>query len=341
MIVSAILFVVCAAGVALLPVPYVVWTPGATYDLLGADGGKPLVTVANAQTYATTGRLLLTTVGVSAPTARVTLIAALAAYWSSSGDALPQAAVYPPNVDSGTLLTQQTAQMGASQEDAVVAAVHTAGLPVSELPMVTAVSPSGASAGLLQPGDLVTFVDHTQVKTLQQAQDAITSPSRHVGDKVTLTFLRDAKTLQQTIITKASSSAPNVPTIGVDMAMGYTYTPRVSFAVDPAIGGSSGGLMFSLAVLDKLTSDDVAHGRVVAGTGTVAADGTVGDIGGVNEKIAASVRDGATVFVLPRSNCADVVRRPDIDILAVSTLAQAVQALDAPAGTQDPAFTCP
>ncbi|MET8979176.1 S16 family serine protease [Streptomyces sp. NPDC004539] len=75
------------------------------------------------------------------------------------------------------------------------------------------------------------------------------------------------------------------------------------------VGGPSAGLLFTLGIIDKLDGDgsggDLTGGRVVAGTGTIAADGTVGAVGGVALKTQAARRDGATVFLVPKDECAD------------------------------------
>lgn len=75
------------------------------------------------------------------------------------------------------------------------------------------------------------------------------------------------------------------------------------------IGGPSAGLLFSLGIVDKLAGDgaggDLTGGRIVAGTGTIAADGTVGAVGGVSLKTQAAARDGATVFLVPKAECDD------------------------------------
>ena len=42
------------------------------------------------------------------------------------------------------------------------------------------------------------------------------------------------------------------------------------------VGGPSAGLMFSLAVVDKLTTGELAGSKFVAGTGTISIDGKVG-----------------------------------------------------------------
>ncbi|MFD7682347.1 S16 family serine protease, partial [Streptomyces sp. NPDC060187] len=75
------------------------------------------------------------------------------------------------------------------------------------------------------------------------------------------------------------------------------------------VGGPSAGLLFSLGIVDKLDGDgsggDLTGGRVVAGTGTIDADGKVGAVGGVALKTQAARRDGATVFLVPKAECSD------------------------------------
>ncbi len=40
------------------------------------------------------------------------------------------------------------------------------------------------------------------------------------------------------------------------------------------------GLMFTLAIYDQVSGQDLKAGRKIAGTGTIEKDGSVGDIGG-------------------------------------------------------------
>ncbi|MBP5939320.1 S16 family serine protease [Streptomyces acidiscabies] len=75
------------------------------------------------------------------------------------------------------------------------------------------------------------------------------------------------------------------------------------------VGGPSAGLLFTLGIIDKLDGDgnggDLTGGRVIAGTGTIDADGSVGAVGGVSLKTQAARRDGATVFLVPKAECSD------------------------------------
>ena len=99
------------------------------------------------------------------------------------------------------------------------------------------------------------------------------------------------------------------------------------------VGGPSAGLLFSLGIVDKLNGDgsggDLTGGRVVAGTGTIDEDGTVGPVGGVPLKTQAAKRDGATVFLVPKDECSDArTELPEgLRLIPVTTLKSAVDAL--------------
>jgi PDZ domain-containing protein len=101
------------------------------------------------------------------------------------------------------------------------------------------------------------------------------------------------------------------------------------------IGGPSAGQMLSLGIIDKIAGNgrggDLTGGRVVAGTGTIDDQGVIGAVGGVALKTRAAARDGATVFLVPASECSDAkVDTPKgLRLIPVATLASAVAALDA------------
>ena len=80
---------------------------------------------------------------------------------------------------------------------------------------------------------------------------------------------------------------------------------KVSMHVDD-IGGPSAGMMYALGVIDKLTEADETGGKTIAGTGTIDAKGKVGAIGAFGSRCWA-LRDGATWFLAPESNCNEVV----------------------------------
>jgi PDZ domain-containing protein len=99
------------------------------------------------------------------------------------------------------------------------------------------------------------------------------------------------------------------------------------------VGGPSAGLLFSLGIVDLLNGDgaggDLTGGRIIAGTGTIDTEGTVGAVGGVALKTQAAARDGATVFLVPREECSDAsTDTPDgLRLIPVATLRGAVEDL--------------
>lgn len=101
------------------------------------------------------------------------------------------------------------------------------------------------------------------------------------------------------------------------------------------IGGPSAGQMLALGIVDKLAGDgrggDLTGGKKIAGTGTIDDQGNIGPVGGVPLKTQAAARDGATVFLVPKGECAAAkVNTPDgLRLVPVGTLREAVAALDA------------
>ncbi|MYW05383.1 hypothetical protein GT354_45355 [Streptomyces sp. SID3343] len=97
------------------------------------------------------------------------------------------------------------------------------------------------------------------------------------------------------------------------------------------VGGPSAGLFFALGIVDKLTPGELTGGRTIGGTGAIDKAGKVGEIGGLPLKLLAAKRDGATVFMLPKGECAEATRvgAGGLRLIPVETLAGAVSALNA------------
>ena len=323
---SAVLFVVLAAVIALVPVPYVTWSPGGTHDLLGQVDGRDVISITGAETFPTSGQLRMTTVSVTSPTSSLSLPEVLFSYWLPSREVLPRVAVYRPGEEPTDITEQETRLMNDAQSSAVVAGLRQSGVEVTTWPMVTSVSNSGPSSDILRPGDLIKAVDGKTTTTVQRVQEIIAS--HHVGEAVLFTVIRDGVVVRPTVTTRATVNDPDKPIVGITLDIGYSYGPTVRFSIDPSIGGSSARLMFALAIHDRLTRPELAAGQVIAGSGTVDADGNVGPVGGVQEKLAGAARDGATVFLLPKANCSDVGEATaGVRAVPVATLAEAVQAL--------------
>lgn len=93
-------------------------------------------------------------------------------------------------------------------------------------------------------------------------------------------------------------------------------------------GGPSGGFVFALGIVELLTEENILGNNHVAGTGTISPTGNIGPIGGIDEKIIAAHRAGATIFMSPIENCYDLTRIPkSMRVIAVTNLRDAIAQL--------------
>jgi PDZ domain-containing protein len=324
-IAAALMLIASALAVTLVPVGFVVWSPGSTHDLLAST--KVAAVDSDAAPVERTGKLLLTTVAVTAPESQLTWPETVVAYFSPDREVLPREVVYQPGATAEDIVEGEADSMASSKTAATVAGVRAAGIDVTQLPEVATVSDSGPAAGVLQRGDLIVKVNQQSVNFSSQVR-AIYQQGK-VGTTYTFSILRDSAPLEKQVTTRSTNEDPDIPIVGFTMTVGYTYQPHpeFDFGVDPAIGGSSAGLAFALTVADLIGPQDLLDGRVVAATGVIDAEGKVGSVGGVREKLIAAKRDGAAALLFPRDNCADIVPDPAVQEIPVETLDQAIQVL--------------
>lgn len=326
-LVSSVLFVLLAVVVAFAPVPFVGWAPGGTYDVLGAQNGKAVVAVEGIQGFATTGQLRLTTVMETRADASLSLPEALLNYWLPNRDVLPRDSIYEPGKSAKEVQENLIAQMDTSQSDAIVAGLRQAGKEITEMPMVSGVSPTGPSHEKLLPGDLIVAVDGVPATSTAAVGKQI--KTHGVGSVVSVSVLRGAESLTVTITTEGSKADKKVPVIGIVVASGYRYDGKVTFGLDRQIGGPSAGLILALAVYERVTPGDTIQGRIVAGTGTIDPNGKVGSIGGIQQKLAGAEAAGATIFLVPAGNCSDLAGvQTSMRLVQVSSLGDAILALE-------------
>lgn len=341
--VAAVVAVVLATGLAVVlgvgRVDYVVYAPGGAVDTLGTVRGTPVVAVSGRRTYETTGQLDLTTVSVTRADGAVGLAEAVLAWADPRREVLPRGLVYPDTTSASQAQAESRAQMQTSQESAVLAAAHQLGIPVTATTQVSDVSQGGPATGLLAVGDRLTAVDGRSVTGSAQLAAAVRS--RRPGTEVSLGVVRaggGARTV--TVRLGSAPSGSQVPAgagyLGIGLAESRRATGvQADIELGQKIGGPSAGLMFSLAIVDRLTPGTLPGDVHVAGTGTIDDDGVVGAIGGIHQKMLGARSAGATLFLAPSANCAEAAARPvpGLRLVRVADLAGAVVALqDAAAG---------
>lgn len=128
--------------------------------------------------------------------------------------------------------------------------------------------------------------------------------------------------------------------IAIEPRYDYPYEVRIDAGT---VGGPSAGLMFALAVHDRLTPGPMTKGESIAGTGTIDDSGTVGPIGGIEQKLVGAREADADWFLAPEGNCTDVVDNvPDgLGVFAVGTFEDARTSVESIAkGDTDELTTC-
>ena len=325
---------------ARMSVPFVTVSPGPTVDVLGEDRGKPIVRIDGQETFPTEGELRLTTVSVTNPEAELSLLEAIWSWMRSDRDVLPVEAMYPENSTAEQERAESAAQMVSSQDTAVAVALTELGYELTTHVEVTGVNPGGPSDGTLQPRDRLLEIEGRVVEDVDDLLEVLDRV--RPGDPVTVDVRRGDRDRTFEITTEGAPDDPERAIMGVLVGTGYEFPFDVRVAIDESIGGPSAGLVFALSVYDTLTPGALTGGNVVAGTGTIDADGRVGPIGGIREKIVGAARAGAELFLVPPDNCGSAVLAPiedDIELVRADTMHDAVVALET--WTEDPTAELP
>ncbi|MDO4910234.1 MAG: PDZ domain-containing protein [Corynebacterium sp.] len=306
-----------------LTVPYAAEGPGPTYDTLGEVGGKEVVDIHGAELDETTGQLNMTTVSVRT---KMSLAMALERWIVHRDTIVPIEQIIPSNMTSEEV-TQKNLQAFSSSEDAAtIAALNYLGMPLAMT--VASVVDDSPAAGILHAGDRLLRIDATPITSGDQVRQSVRA--KMPGDQVTLDYVRDGVESSTTItLASAPGQDENVPLLGVVMSVESADGISIDYNLDD-IGGPSAGMMFTLAVIDKLSPGELTGGQFIAGTGTISSDGSVGPIGGIVHKMAAAKDAGAEVFLVPADNCAEAVTRNfgDMKVVKVENLADAVTQLE-------------
>ncbi len=324
--VALVPIVVFGVLLAVVTVPFVSLGPGPTFDTLGEVDGKQVVAIEGTLTHPTTGHLNMTTVSERDD---LTLGEALTLWLSGHEQLVPRALIYPPGKSREDVDKANNADFKQSEDSAEYAALGYLNYPVAVT--VAKVTDPGPSLGKLKSGDAIDAVNGTPVANVEQFTALLKNTKP--GQTVTIDYRRKndaAGPIGTAQITLGTNKDRDYGFMGIAVL----DAPWAPFVVDfnlANVGGPSAGLMFSLAVVDKLTTGDLTGSKFIAGTGTISADGKVGQIGGITHKMVAAHAAGATVFLVPAKNCyeASSDNPSGLRLVKVDTLGQAIDALHA------------
>lgn len=98
----------------------------------------------------------------------------------------------------------------------------------------------------------------------------------------------EEKTITAKMIPVIDANNETVYRLGIEALAEYKLTdvfPNYELADKLDSIGGSGGAMLALSIYNSLLEEDFTMGKTIVGTGTIDADGIIGDIGGVSQKI--------------------------------------------------------
>lgn len=321
--------------ITFLPTSYVIQRPGPVYNTLGtaenADGEEvPLISVEGAETYPTDGTLDLLTVQVQGNREHTPSWFELAMAWFDPSRAvLPIDAIFPPGQTTEQRNEDSAAMMVDSQHEATAAALSELGYDVGAQLSVHSVIDGAAAEGILQEGDLILEANGEPLTEVSALRSVIADGE---GAPVELLIERDGQQQTVEVTPKETTDDDGEKTwiLGVNLITDYDFPIDVTIQLNN-VGGPSAGMMFALGIVDTLTPGELNGGAQVAGTGTITADGEVGPIGGIRQKMWGAVDAGAEWFLAPEANCDEVVGHipGDLRVFAVEDLDDALAVLDA------------
>lgn len=317
-------------GGAMIPVPYVIEQPGPAIDVLGEYRDQEIVSIKGAPTYPTEGALMMTTVSVDGgPGYSVTGADVVVSWFDRTRAVLPREAMFPEGQTREQTTLNNAVQMSTSQQGAVAVALDELGIPYEPVVMIGGVQAGAPAEGHLEPGDVLLRIDGSTAEDLAGFQALVQAAPG--GAELPVTVRRDGAEVDLQVPTE---SVEGTTRMGVVLTAGYDFPMDVEIAVGE-IGGPSAGMIFSLSVYDELTPGALTGGEQIAGTGTIAADGSVGPIGGVRQKMVGARETGARFFLAPRDNCDQVLGyEPEgLEVVAVGSFDEALTATETIAAT--------
>jgi len=262
-------------------------------------------------------------------------------------------------------------RMRASKNSAVVLALDRLGFDLEITPLgieVARVFECTGAEGTLGTGDVILALDGEA--TLDSASLLGELAEHEIGDTIVLRVERiDPENSARSIsvedvsLTLGSADAACL----ADDVRADEARPFMGIGIDPLfseelpfdvgietgnVGGPSAGLAFTLAIIDVLSEGELTNGLSVVATGTITREGSVGAVGGLQQKTAAAEDSGADIFLVPiccdnlvnvatgepvPSNYEEALQyADDMQVVGVETLDDALEAIGALGGDVEP-----
>ena len=308
-----------AIGAWSVELPYFAFSPGPVGDAIDVVQTDDSIRI-----YQPAGELLFLTVSLQ----EINLYEAVTAAIDPSIDLVRRQAVRRDDESDEEFKERTLDAMDQSIDTAVAVALDRTGIDVtieSDGVLVVDLVEGSGSDGVLEVDDVIVAVNGEPVQL--SADIGVVIGDLEPGTVIDIDIMRDGEPMTVEVELTASEDGTRT-LIGI---LAQTANPRYPISIDAAnVGGPSAGMMYTLAIMDLLVEGDLAKGHIVAGTGTISADGTVGRIGGIRQKVVAAEAAGAELMLVPAGDYEQALTAPrdHMELVSVATIDEAIAALD-------------
>ena len=232
--------------------------------------------------------------------------------WSlinESYDLYPREVILPDGVTPKELSEISIQNMRTSENVAIAVALKNLGYEISSKGdgvAVVGLLDDSPVKNKLKKSDLIQSINSTDI--FSATEFIATLRTYSIGETVSIGLLREIDGVKKQIFVK-TTLVEHVEYKGEPMVgfLATTVNERFDFPFEIDIktgnvGGPSAGLMMALNVYNNLIPEDITNSMIVAGTGTIEIDGSVGPVGGIKQKIIAAKRAGAELILVPIAN---------------------------------------
>ena len=232
--------------------------------------------------------------------------------WSllnSSYDLYPREVILPDGVTPQELSEISIQNMRTSENVAIAVALKNIGYEIESKGdgvAVVGLLEDSPVKDKLKKGDLINSINNTDIYSATEFISTLRTYS--IGETVSIGLLREIDGIKEQIYIK-TTLIEHVEYEGEPMVgfLATTVNERFDFPFEIDIktgnvGGPSAGLMMALNVYNNLIPEDITNSKIIAGTGTIEIDGSVGPVGGIKQKIIAAKKAGAELILVPVAN---------------------------------------
>ena len=230
-------------------------------------------------------------------------------YIDNSFDLYPREVILPKGVTPQELSEISIQNMKTSENVAIAVALKNLNYDIDSKGdgvLVVGILDDSPVKDKLLKGDLLTTINNEQI--FSASEFIATLRKYDIGETVTIGLTRDIDGVDTEISISTQLiehiEYDNEPMVGF---LATTVNERFDFPFEIDIktgnvGGPSAGLMMALNVYNNLIPNDITNSLIIAGTGTIEIDGSVGPVGGIRQKVIAAKRAGSELILVPTAN---------------------------------------